>query len=336
MWAVRACLTFLAGFTLTVCTIAQSVISTHSGVIYYFDGSVCLNDQPLESHLGKFPSVPEGGELRTAKGHAEVLLTPGVFLRMGDNSSIRMLSNDLANTRVELQAGSAIVDSGEASSHDAVTLVFRDWRVRSAQPGAYRIDSDPPHLWVLKGDAEVFAGTERQPVTVKQGMDLPFASKLAPEPTGAEPADGLSDWAKGRSDSIAADDAITQQIDSDPASQTAGIDGLDGFTNFPILGVPPVGLYSTLYNSVVPSEPGFYSLYLPGYASPPLLLVIVGRSLGPRFPVAPISIGIPPRIGFPPTSNPVTSRPIVLHPAAAHSAPAPPPHSAAPHPVAHR
>jgi hypothetical protein len=330
MWAVRACLTLLAGFALTVCAVAQSVISTHSGVIYYFDGFVYLNDQPLESHLGKFPSVPEGAELRTAQGYAEVLLTPGVFLRMGEKTSIRMLSNDLADTRLELEAGSVIVDSAEANSGDPVTLVFRDWQVRSAQPGVYRINSDPPHLWVLKGRAEVFAGAERQPLTVKQGMDLPFAANSVPEQSSAEPVDGLSDWAKGRSDSIAADNAITQQIDSDPASQTAG---LDGFTNFPILGVSPVGLSSSFYNSI-PSEPGFYSLYLPGYTSPPLFLITVVRVTDPRFPVAPISIGIPPRIGFLPRPNPVTSHPIVLHPVAPHS-PATGPHPVA-HPAAHR
>src|SRR5580700_8093552 len=88
---------------------AQSVISTHSGLIHFFEGEVYLGDQSLESHLGRFPSVPQGAELRTADGRAEVLLTPGVFLRMGDRSAIRLVANDLADTRVELQTGSAIV-----------------------------------------------------------------------------------------------------------------------------------------------------------------------------------------------------------------------------------
>src|SRR5579863_7291246 len=92
---------------------AQSVISTHSGLIHFFEGEVYLGDQSLESHLGRFPSMPQGAELRTAEGRAEVLLTPGVFLRMGDRSAIRMVANDLADTQVELETGSAIVDSGE-------------------------------------------------------------------------------------------------------------------------------------------------------------------------------------------------------------------------------
>ena len=89
------------------------MISTHSGLIHFFEGAVYLGDQSLESRLGRFPTVPQGGELRTAEGRAEVLLTPGVFLRMADRSAIRMVVNDLADTQVELETGAVIVDSGE-------------------------------------------------------------------------------------------------------------------------------------------------------------------------------------------------------------------------------
>ena len=114
--------TLTAAIALALPVNAQSVISTHSGVIHFFEGAVYVGDRPLESHLGRFPSVPQGAELRTEEGRAEVLLTPGVFLRIGDRSSIRMVANDLADTQVELQAGSAIVDSGEPNSGTSVTL----------------------------------------------------------------------------------------------------------------------------------------------------------------------------------------------------------------------
>src|SRR5580698_6658689 len=81
---------------------AQSVISTHSGVIYFSEGAVYVGDQPLERYPGKFPDVPQGAELRTADGRAEVLLTPGVFIRLGEKSAIRMLANDLGDTQVAL------------------------------------------------------------------------------------------------------------------------------------------------------------------------------------------------------------------------------------------
>ncbi|HUA87527.1 MAG TPA: hypothetical protein VMB85_26910 [Bryobacteraceae bacterium] len=278
---------FLPLLAVTFPAAAQSVISTHSGVVYYFDGSVTLADRPLQQHLGTFPTIGAGVELRTAKGRAEVLLTPGVFLRVGENSSIRMLGNSLANTRVELLAGSAILDSGQPAAGTSVTLTFRDWQIHSAEAGSYRVDSDPPKLWVLKGNADVTTAGG-QPVKVDEGMDLPFAKVLVPDQTESAPNDALSAWDQGRSDSIVADNAITQQIDADPATQSADV---DGFSYFPMLGVPAVGLYSSPYPSVIPAQPGFYSMYLPGYTYQPLLLGLMGRGLLTSYPIMPLRLG---------------------------------------------
>ena len=267
---------------------AQSVISTHSGVIHFFEGAVYLGDQPLESHLGRFPSVPLGGQLRTEAGRAEVLLTPGAFLRMGEQSSIRMLANDLADTQVELQAGSAIMDSGEPNPGTSVTVVYKDWRIHFLQKGSYRIDADPARLSVRQGEAEVFARDAGEPVLVDTGMSLPLDSALAPERSAQQVGDALSDWSTGRGQSISADNAITEQIDEDPSAVTAG---LDGFTYFPFLGVPsavPIspglynspGVYSTpgLYSSYSTLyQPGFNSIYLPGYTYAPLMLGLLGN-----------------------------------------------------------
>lgn len=296
----RACAfsTLAAVLAMAIPARAQSVISTHSGLIHFFDGAVYLDDSPLESHLGRFPSMPLGGELRTAEGRAEVLLTPGVFLRMGERSTIRMVSNDLTDTQVELESGSAIVDVGDLSPDTSVTVIYRDWRVHFLQKGAYRIDSNPPQLLVTQGSAEVITATTGLPVSVEQGMSLPLEGLLAPDPLTAAPGDGLSTWAKGRSDSISADNAITAQIDEDPDSRTGG---LDGFTYFPFLGVmPSLGLSSPgLYGSLTPYQTGFSSIYLPGYSYAPLIVGLMGQGLlGPRggvqtyLPLTPRPIGL--------------------------------------------
>ena len=39
-----------------------------------------------------------------------MLLTPGVYFRLGDNSEVRMVSPGLADTRVELVKGSALLE----------------------------------------------------------------------------------------------------------------------------------------------------------------------------------------------------------------------------------
>lgn len=66
-------LALAAGFSAS----AQSVVSTHSGLVYFFVGSAFLGNEPLEQKFGRFPDIGEGGELRTTAGRAEVLLTPG-------------------------------------------------------------------------------------------------------------------------------------------------------------------------------------------------------------------------------------------------------------------
>jgi hypothetical protein len=304
---------------------AQSVIATHAGLIHFFEGPVYLGDQPLESHPGKFPSVPQGVILRTEEGRAEVLLSPGVFLRVGQHSAIRMIANDLADTQVELQAGSAIVDSAEPNPGTSVTLFYKNWRVHFLQKGGYRIDSSPPRLWVREGEAEVFAGAAGQPINVEQGMSLPFAGVLVPEPSSVEPNDALSNWADGRSESISADNAITAQIDEDPAS---GTPGLDGFTYFPYLGMSSLGLGSPgLYSSLTVSQPGFNSVYLPGYTYLPLLMGFGGRRLQTYLPLSPRRMGYSPGAGgiapVPRTPFPGTplTRVPVLRPAPVRAAP---------------
>src|SRR5215472_16850378 len=137
--------------------LAQSVISTHAGVVYFFDGSVYLGDQRLEQRFGRFPDIGEGRELRTEQGRAEILLTPGALLRISESSEIRLLSSKFSDTRVELLGGSAIIEANEPAKETAVTLVHKAWQVRLLREGVYRIDTKPPKVTVYKGDINVSA-----------------------------------------------------------------------------------------------------------------------------------------------------------------------------------
>src|SRR5690242_11182530 len=70
---------------------AQSVISARSGLIHYVEGRVLLDGKPVEVKITNFPEVKESMELRSEDGRAEVLLNPGVFLRLAENSAVRMV-----------------------------------------------------------------------------------------------------------------------------------------------------------------------------------------------------------------------------------------------------
>ena len=83
---------------LTTSAWAQSVISAHSGVIHYKEGQVEVDGQPVQQdpQKGQFGDIKTGQVLEVKDGQAEILLTPGVFLRVAENSSFRMISNKLA------------------------------------------------------------------------------------------------------------------------------------------------------------------------------------------------------------------------------------------------
>ena len=284
---------------------AQSVISTHSGIVHFFEGSVFIGDQPMEQKFGRFPDLAEGVELRTEQGRAEVLLTPGAFLRINDNSAIRMISSQLSDTRVELLAGSAIFESTQYSKDTSVTLIHKTWQVRLPAEGLYRLDAEPPQLRVYQGGAEVAAGDSGNSVRVKSGERLPFAEVLVAEEFKDDSGDAFSDWAVRRSDAISSDNSIAAQIYDDPSQiDNSSMAFGGGFTYFPLTGIPALGLASpyglSFWSPVQPSLASIYAnpLYLPpygyGYGS-----YYLGLSRGLRPPLLPLSRSLYPSLTGP-------------------------------------
>jgi hypothetical protein len=141
--------------SLSVVASAQNVISAKAGVVHYVEGRVFLNNQLIESKFAEFPDIKENQQLRTEDGRAEVLLTPGVFLRLGENGAIRMITNRLIDTRVELLSGEAVVEADELLKDNGVTIVYKDYVIQIAKQGVYRFDSQTAKLRVYDGEALV-------------------------------------------------------------------------------------------------------------------------------------------------------------------------------------
>src|ERR1700759_5226976 len=83
--AVLSLIVFSTPFALPPAT-AQSVVSARAGLINYFEGEILVDGQPLARKFGTFTSLKEGSDLVTREGHAEILLTPNTWLRLGENS----------------------------------------------------------------------------------------------------------------------------------------------------------------------------------------------------------------------------------------------------------
>jgi hypothetical protein len=195
------CIALLAALVLPAS--AQPVISAKSGLLSYGEGQVLLNDQPVEFSTTRFADVKENSVVKTGDGRAEVLLTPGVTLRMGENSSLRMITNRLVDTRVELMTGSAVVEADMIAKDTNVTVVVGQGSVELPKAGLYRFDAAPAQIKVFKGDADVeLAG---QTKGMSGGHMLSLASETAAiEKFDTEDTDDLDRWSHRRGSYLAA------------------------------------------------------------------------------------------------------------------------------------
>ena len=131
--------------------LAQPVISAKSGVVSYVIGKVMVGDQEVKPSETKITEIKENAVLRTEEGRAEVLLTLGAILRIGDNSSFKMLTNRLIDTRVELLTGTHILEVAEIQKDNNLTLVVKDATVVITKRGLYRFDVDQSRIKVFEG-----------------------------------------------------------------------------------------------------------------------------------------------------------------------------------------
>jgi hypothetical protein len=193
------------GVLLSGSAFAQYVISAHSGVVQSVDGSVYLNGQPVQQKFGQFPEIKENQEFRTEEGRAEILLTPGAFLRMGENSSIRMVSNKLTDTRVEVLSGSVMVECDDVQKNEAkdnvIMLLYHGNTMLLEKHGLYRVDADPSRFQVFEGEA-VVKGESGQ-VTLKSGKQTALTGALMAENFDKKAADDLYLWSSQRSSYLA-------------------------------------------------------------------------------------------------------------------------------------
>jgi hypothetical protein len=271
-------LRFLALFSLvSIPASAQAILAARSGVLNFSEGEVYIGETPVEQKFGKFPDVKEGAQLRTATGRAEVLLTPGVIVRLGPDSAIRMLSTSLIDTQLELRFGSAIVEVSEEPRGTSVTLSHRDYKVRFPVKGFFRLDAAPAQLLVFEGEAEVTLDGQKKLVAKNQRM--PLTRALMAETFHQSVGDGLYEWTMRRSDKLAIDNAPPPPDTFDPgiAIGTLSLPASGGwYSNSPYTFSPyapavgawnfgygsPFGIYSAL--GMYPPY-GIYG-YLPGYA----------------------------------------------------------------------
>jgi hypothetical protein len=154
-WFVKsvALLTFVGAATLPLS--AQVVRGALPGTVNYVEGQVSINGNPLNSKQDGSIQVQPNQNLMTANGHAEMLLSPGIFVRSGNNSDIRLVSNGLANPAIEVVRGEAMVEVDQKAVDAQIDILEHGATASILKDGLYRFDSNQNSIEVIDGKLRV-------------------------------------------------------------------------------------------------------------------------------------------------------------------------------------
>jgi hypothetical protein len=181
---------------------AQPIVSAKSGVVASVEGKVLIDGTEVQESATHFPDVKEGAILRTEEGRAELMLPPGFMLRLGEHSSLKMVTNRLIDTSVEMQAGSAVVEVDQPKADFNVAIILKDGVVTLSKAGVYRLDCNPARIKVFHGNATVALGGESVMVATGKMLALEGASATA-EKFDITETDSLDNWSQHRAEAMA-------------------------------------------------------------------------------------------------------------------------------------
>jgi len=279
---------------------ALAAVPARPGTLNFIEGKVSVDGRELTSSAIGSADVPAGSVLRTQSGKAELLLTPGVFLRLGSNSEIRMDSAGLLDRRITVNRGRALLEAADLKKENHIQIATSGLHAAIKDEGLYRFDADQSSVSVYKGKAEVREGDEK--VDVKKGKAVVASQDTSEAPLKAEKfdvndakkTDELYQWSNVRSKYLAdASAAMAQRVVVQPSLWA----GSGWYWN------PWFGGYSWLPSSSAMFSPFGYGFYSPfSYYSSPVYGPVYVR---PRYRTRPGYGGGPRMYSHPRPSTPM-------------------------------
>jgi hypothetical protein len=231
-----ACLLFgvsFAGLTASAQSVEQYFISAKAGGLNLISGKVSVRrkgemdwvalaskiDAAAETKKSKsqvvtmemLEKIDSGDTVRTEDtGRLEVLLNPGSYLRLAENSELEMIDSSLDSLRLKLNRGTAIVEATGKSGGPLMTeLITPHTTVSIVKTGLYRVNvlaNNTTEVLVRKGRAMVGTGTL---ATLKDGKKIVVGGAAAAGASNIagfdkKVQDSFDFWSKKRAESLIA------------------------------------------------------------------------------------------------------------------------------------
>lgn len=166
----------------------QYVVSVKAGLVNHVQGTA--NVVEMESARAQRP-------IRTGlDGYVEVLLSPGSFLRLGENSEAIINDTDLAHVQLTITRGPAVIEVIEISKSAPITVTTGDLTTKIIASGIYRF---------ADGTATVIQGklqTADVKLTYEKGWQVFFKDGYRARKAGNVQATSLDVYSQARSETI--------------------------------------------------------------------------------------------------------------------------------------
>lgn len=181
------------------------------GMVNYVEGQVSVDGQAVSNgQVGRLEVAP-GQVLRTDDGKAEMLLTPGVFLRLESHSAVRMVSPSLTDTRVELLQGEAMVEADQVEKENHLAVLDHGATITLEKHGIYEFSANPPKVAVYDGKAQVQQDDRTRDVSKGEQISWVQNPKLKTGSFDRRHEDDLYAWSKLRSEYTSEANAASAQ-----------------------------------------------------------------------------------------------------------------------------
>jgi hypothetical protein len=162
--------------TLSASAFGQNANQARPGTLNYIEGQASIEGRQLSPNSVGNTELQTGQTLSTANGKAEILLTPGVFLRLGSDSTVEMVSPNLTSTEIKLETGRADVEVDQLYKQNNILVDLNNGQTQLLKNGLYAFDADNSTVRVFDGNADVFTGQNSEhnvkPIEVKGDRQL--------------------------------------------------------------------------------------------------------------------------------------------------------------------
>ena len=233
------------------------------GTVNHVEGQASVDGQAINQGSVGSAVVGPGQALQTSNGKVEILLTPGVFLRLAPNSTIRMVSTSLSDTGVQLVQGQAMMEVAnfEKENHIKLALGASDTTIKAR--GVYEFSTAPAMARVYDGKVEVRMDEHSRNLDKgdEMALDTPNA-KLKTQDFDLKKTEASNDlyaWSKLRADYTAQANMSAAETYAGYGPYTAGWYGSGWYWD------PYFNQYAFLLSDGFLWDPFGFGFFSPGY-----------------------------------------------------------------------